>query len=103
LSLHFEGFYTVNNDQPHISPGSGLKPLDTGVIGHFQVFLTRPMGEQAIPGTDLIKCVIDICRMHIVISAPPVPDQGLYDTIYQERFMGLPQDNGDGYKAGSPN
>jgi dipeptidyl-peptidase-4 len=26
----------------------------------------------------------------------------LYDTIYQERFMGLPRDNVDGYKAGSP-
>jgi dipeptidyl-peptidase-4 len=31
-----------------------------------------------------------------------VSDQKLYDTIYQERFMGLPQDNKDGYKNGSP-
>jgi dipeptidyl-peptidase-4 len=31
-----------------------------------------------------------------------VSDQKLYDTIYQERFMGLPQDNADGYKNGSP-
>lgn len=36
------------------------------------------------------------------MSVAPVPDQRLYDTIYQERFMGLPQDNADGYKAGSP-
>jgi len=35
------------------------------------------------------------------MSVSPVPDQRLYDTIYQERFMGLPQDNADGYKAGS--
>jgi len=35
------------------------------------------------------------------MSVSPVPDQRLYDTIYQERFMGLPQDNSDGYKAGS--
>ena len=31
-----------------------------------------------------------------------VSDQRLYDTIYQERYMGLPQDNADGYKNGSP-
>ncbi len=32
----------------------------------------------------------------------PVPDQRLYDTIYQERYMGLPQQNVEGYRAGSP-
>ena len=31
-----------------------------------------------------------------------VSDQRLYDSIYQERFMGLPQDNPEGYKNGSP-
>ncbi|PYU97781.1 MAG: hypothetical protein DMG10_29980 [Acidobacteria bacterium] len=36
------------------------------------------------------------------MAVAPVPDQRLYDTIYQERFMGLPQDNPDGYRAGSP-
>ena len=36
------------------------------------------------------------------MAVAPVPDQRLYDTIYQERFMGLPQDNADGYRAGSP-
>jgi len=35
------------------------------------------------------------------MAVAPVPDQRLYDTIYQERFMGLPQENADGYKAGS--
>jgi len=35
------------------------------------------------------------------MAVAPVPDQRLYDTIYQERFMGLPQDNAEGYKAGS--
>ena len=39
---------------------------------------------------------------HAGISIAPVPDQRLYDTIYQERYMGLPQDNADGYKNGSP-
>ena len=36
------------------------------------------------------------------MSVAPVPDQRLYDTIYQERYMGTPQDNLDGYKRGSP-
>jgi dipeptidyl-peptidase-4 len=36
------------------------------------------------------------------VSVAPVPDQRLYDTIYQERYMGLPQDNVDGYRLGSP-
>ena len=36
------------------------------------------------------------------VAGAPVPDQTLYDSIYQERYMGLPQDNPEGYKAGSP-
>jgi dipeptidyl-peptidase 4 len=36
------------------------------------------------------------------MAVAPVADQRLYDSIYQERYMGLPQDNPDGYKAGSP-
>jgi len=35
------------------------------------------------------------------IAVAPVPDQRLYDSIYQERYMGLPQDNADGYKSAS--
>jgi dipeptidyl-peptidase-4 len=36
------------------------------------------------------------------LSVAPVPDQRLYDTIYQERYMGLPQTNPEGYRQGSP-
>ena len=36
------------------------------------------------------------------ISVAPVPDMHLYDTIYQERYMGLPDDNQNGYREGSP-
>ena len=39
-------------------------------------------------------------RMGIAISF--VSDQRLYDTIYQERYMGLPDDNSEGYEQGSP-
>jgi len=36
------------------------------------------------------------------ISVAPVPDQRYYDTIYQERYMGLIGDNPSGYHDGSP-
>ena len=36
------------------------------------------------------------------VAGAPVPDQTLYDSIYQERYMGLPQDNAEGYRSGSP-
>lgn len=36
------------------------------------------------------------------MSVAPVADQRYYDSIYQERYMGLPQTNSEGYKIGSP-
>jgi dipeptidyl-peptidase-4 len=42
----------------------------------------------------------DLYRTGIALAF--VSDQRLYDTIYQERYMGLPQDNGEGYTQGSP-
>ncbi len=36
------------------------------------------------------------------VSVAPVPNQLYYDTIYQERYMSLPTDNGEGYRLGSP-
>lgn len=36
------------------------------------------------------------------ISVAPVANQRHYDTIYQERYMGLPEENVDGYRRGSP-
>jgi dipeptidyl-peptidase-4 len=35
------------------------------------------------------------------MAVAPVPDQRLYDTIYQERYMGLPQENEAAYREGS--
>jgi len=42
----------------------------------------------------------DVFRVGVAVA--PVPDQTLYDSIYQERYMGLPQDNAEGYRLGSP-
>jgi dipeptidyl-peptidase-4 len=36
------------------------------------------------------------------MSVAPVSDEHYYDTIYEERYMGLPQQNADGYRRGSP-
>ena len=39
---------------------------------------------------------------HTGMAVASVPDMRLYDTIYQERYMGLPQDNAEDYTRGSP-
>jgi dipeptidyl-peptidase-4 len=36
------------------------------------------------------------------IAIAPVPNQRYYDTIYQERYMGLPETNVEGFLQGSP-
>ena len=35
------------------------------------------------------------------VSVASVPDQRLYDTIYQERYLGLPQDSPSAYEQSS--
>jgi len=42
----------------------------------------------------------DLYSTGIAIASPV--DQRLYNAIYQERYMGLPDDNKDGYEKGSP-
>jgi dipeptidyl-peptidase 4 len=41
----------------------------------------------------------DLYRTGVAVA--PVPNQRLYDSIYQERYMGLPRDNVKGYRDGS--
>jgi dipeptidyl-peptidase 4 len=36
------------------------------------------------------------------VAGAPVADQHLYDSIYQERYVGLPDENATGYHDGSP-
>jgi dipeptidyl-peptidase-4 len=42
----------------------------------------------------------DVYRMGM--SVAPVTDLRYYDTIYQERYVGLPQENPEAYRLGSP-
>ena len=39
---------------------------------------------------------------HLGMSVAPVSDQRYYDTIYTERYMGLPQDNAEAYRLAAP-
>jgi dipeptidyl-peptidase-4 len=53
-------------------------------------------------GTNTLNAMFRFADVYRVgVSVAPVPDQKLYDTIYQERYMGLPSTNADGYKIGS--
>ncbi len=54
-------------------------------------------------GSNTLNCMFrhpDVFK--VGVSVAPVPDQRLYDTIYQERYMGLPETNAEGYRIGSP-
>jgi dipeptidyl-peptidase 4 len=54
-------------------------------------------------GSNTLNCMFRFPEVFKVgVSVAPVPDQRLYDTIYQERYMGVPQDNAEGYRIGSP-
>jgi len=53
-------------------------------------------------GTNTLNLVFRSPDLYkVAMSVAPVPDQRLYDTIYQERYMGLPVANADGYKQSS--
>ena len=53
-------------------------------------------------GTNTLNAMFRFPDVYQVgVSVAPVPDQQLYDTIYQERYMGLPESNADGYRKGS--
>lgn len=54
-------------------------------------------------GTTTLHCMFkhpDLYKTGIAVAA--VSDQRFYDTVYQERYMDLPDDNPDGFRDGSP-
>ena len=53
-------------------------------------------------GTNTLNLIFRSPELYKVgMAVAPVPDQRLYDTIYQERYMGLPATNTEGYKQAS--
>jgi dipeptidyl-peptidase-4 len=54
-------------------------------------------------GSNTLNCMFrypDVFKVGMAVA--PVPDILLYDTIYQERYMGLPQQNPEAYRLASP-
>jgi dipeptidyl-peptidase 4 len=53
-------------------------------------------------GTETLNLMFRYPDIYSVgVSVASVPDQRLYDSIYQERYMGLPQDSPDAYEKSS--
>ena len=66
-----------------------------------------PPGQSSPLGIDDHTCSKDKSRLLLFtnskrVSIASVPNMRYYDTINQERSMGLPADNADGYRNGSP-
>jgi dipeptidyl-peptidase-4 len=54
-------------------------------------------------GSMTLDCIFRYPELYKTgVAVAFVADQRLYDTIYQERYMGLPSDNPEGYRDGSP-
>jgi dipeptidyl-peptidase-4 len=54
-------------------------------------------------GSSTLQAMFRYADVYAVgMAVAPVPDQRLYDTIYQERYMGLPQDDAEAYRLASP-
>lgn len=87
------------------------------LVTHDQTAAVRAMGAK-FPFIDLNRVAVwgwsgggsstlnlmfrsaDLFKVGMAVA--PVVDQRLYDTVYQERYMGLPQDNPSAYKEDSP-
>ena len=53
-------------------------------------------------GTETLNLMFRYPEIYSVgVSVASVPDQRLYDSIYQERYMGLPQDSPKAYEESS--
>lgn len=54
-------------------------------------------------GSMTLNAILKFPKLYsTAMAVAPVPNQRLYDTIYQERYMGLPGENVKGYLEGSP-
>ena len=76
-----------------------------------RVIATRPYVDAARVGiwgwsgggSMTLNCLLRYPDLyHTGIAIASVPNMRFYDTIYQERYMGMPGDNVDGYRNGSP-
>ncbi len=89
----------------------GLLAADDQAAAAKKIFATYPFIDGSRTGIwgwsgggqMSLHCIFrygDIYKSALAIAF--VADQRLYDNIYQERYMGLPTDNVEGYREGSP-
>jgi dipeptidyl-peptidase-4 len=112
---------SIDNSGTNTPRGSQWRKSIYGQIGilatHEQAAAARSM-MQAFPfidperigiwgwsggGSMTLNCLFrypDLYKAGIAVAF--VSDQRLYNTVYQERYMGLPQGNPEGYRDGSP-
>lgn len=76
-----------------------------------RAFLQRPYADAtrvgvwgwSNGGTMALNALFRSPRLyHVGLAVAPVTDQRYYDTIYSERYMGLPEDNVEAYRRASP-
>jgi dipeptidyl-peptidase-4 len=89
----------------------GLLAADDQAAAAKKIFVMYPFIDSAHTGIwgwsgggqMSLHCIFrhgDVFKTAIAVSF--VAQQTLYDNIYQERYMGLPDDNKEGYREGSP-
>ena len=71
----------------------GLDWVDANRIGIF---------GHSYGGYMVLMCLATSHAFRAGVSVAPVTDWHLYDTHYTERYLGLPQDNPENYRASSP-
>lgn len=53
-------------------------------------------------GSSSLQAIFKYPKLYrMAVAVAPVPNQRYYDTIYQERYMGLPRNNVNGFREGS--
>ena len=121
-ALANEGYLVVSSDN-HGTPAPKGRAWRKAVYGSVGVLSSKDQAA-ALEGLERTRPYVDATRvavwgwsgggtntLNLMFRSPdlykvgmavaPVPDQRLYDSIYQERYMGLPQQNVEGYRSGS--
>src|ERR1039457_2998545 len=89
----------LRQDRRVMNPPARSRSPGRGLGFFFFLMIRRPPRSTLFPYTTFFRSP-DL--FSVGVSVAPVPDQKLYDTIYQERYMGLPEENAQGYRSGSP-
>ena len=87
-----------------------VNPVDQAAAAH-AIFASRPYLDPERVGmwgwsggaTTTLHCLFKYPNLYKTgVAVAAISDQRFYDTVYQERYMDLPDDNPDGFRDGSP-